>query len=107
MPRVKSGRPLKDYSPGVGIRVVLLIALWIFYGLEPHLIPTWSLLIVTGLLGWYAYVLYTEENVLMTGLIGLAALCNTILALGADSFLFVLIIFLVLIFDVINLPWRN
>ncbi len=99
-------RVCKDYTPWVLYRIVLIIALWIFYALVPHQFPFSSLWIVTAIMLIYAASLAYRQEWLNLSFIGVAAILNSSLAAGYNPFIFILVIFFALLCDIVNAPQK-
>lgn len=97
----------REYSPGIIIRFLLMIGLWIFYGFIPHKLPFAAVFLVVGVFVWYGASLFRTKDYFMAYLLFFAAFLNTLIAFGLNPFIFVALTYAVLVFDVINTPQRG
>ncbi len=99
----------KDYSGWMPFRFFLLVCLWAYYALIPHILPESALLVVTVVLAGYAGWVFTRRQDYLNGsLIVLAAILNTLLITMLESrlntILTTIAIFAILLFDLATSP---
>ena len=99
----------RDFSSGVTLRVILMIVLWIWYGLTPYTIPLESLWVVTAIMLVYSLYLLLQGHKVLGGSMILAAALNASLIPYASAdlnMITTLAITAILIYDVIEAPQR-